>query len=104
MARGAERELVLLGSQKIPVKWILAIEADAAVDVLRGAHDAMPRLRGDELRHRDLALRVAALVEQPRGPKYREPDRLDVHVSVRRALCDGLEGADRTVELLSFGG
>ena len=46
---------------------------------------------------------VAALVEVRRGLQHRELDRLGVDEAVGHALADGLERADRAVELLAVG-
>src|SRR3954452_16435915 len=90
-AAGAEGELELLGPAVVAVQRVVAVDADAAVEVLRGAHDALAGVGGEVLGDGDLLGRGTARREVPRRLERGEADRLRVDERVRGALADRLE-------------
>src|SRR3954451_4586743 len=85
-AAAAEGELELLGPAVVPVQRVVAVDADATVEVLRGAHDPLAGVGGEVLGDRDLLGRGTSGREVPRGLEGREADRLGVDERVRGAL------------------
>ena len=83
------------------MEGVVDVDADAAVQVLRGIHDAVRGLRRPELRDRHLGRGREAGREPPRRLPRGQADRLDVDVGVRGTLVHGLEARDRAVELLA---
>jgi len=81
------------------VQRIVAVDADAAVEVGGGVHDALAALGRPVLGHRDLGRRREACRQTGGGLPGGQPDGLGVHVGVGGALADGLEGGDRLPEL-----
>ena len=85
------------------VQVVLPGEADAAVDLERGARHAAPGLAGVGLgagggERGGLGL----VVERPRRPQDGRPRPLDLEQHLRAGVRDGLVGADRAAELLAL--
>ena len=98
----AQRELELAGEQEVPMQRVVAIDTDPAVDVDSCVHDSVAAdrrpIRGD----RDLIVGGLAGVETPRRLPGGKGDRLGVDVGVTGPVRHGLEGRDRTIELLAL--
>ena len=98
----ADRELRLLGRKEVAVHRMVGVDADAAVHVHRGVGDTVPRLCGPERGRVDVDLGGQTLGQFPCRLRDGQAQRLDVDVAVGQPRRDGLEAADRTVELLTF--
>src|SRR5207302_10956178 len=96
----AERELELLRPQEVAMKRVVAVDAHAAVEVLRRVHDPLSAVGRPELGNGNLGARRQPLAESPHGLPRGETDGFGVDVRVGSTLSDSLERCDRTVELL----
>src|SRR5262245_4247663 len=100
-ARSPEHQLELLGQQEVAVQRVVAVDADAPVQVLGGVDDPLPAGGGPVLGDRHLAVRREARREPPGGLQHREPDGVGVDIGVRSPLAHGLERGDGPAELLA---
>ena len=100
----AERELGLLGRQEVAVHLVVDVDPDSAVNVHGGVGDAVAGLGRPE---RAVATSTIGgqVLRKPPGCLYqRQSQTLDVDVVVGQPRRDGLEAADRPVELLAGAG
>ena len=100
----ADGEFGLFGGDEVPMHQMIHVDADAAVDVDGGVGDAVSRFGRPEGRGRDFhggrgGLRTAA---RPACVKVRRRPLMSIIIG--QALRDGLEAADRTVELFAGAG
>ena len=99
MAGRAELVLQVDRPLEVAVQRVVAVDADAAVQVLAGVGGELGPLGRPVLRHRDVFTARQPFGQAPRGLLRGEPQRLDVDVGVGGPLMHGLEASDGTIEL-----
>ena len=80
---------------------VVGVDAHAAVDVRGAMHDALSAVGGPPLGDQHRRCRDPIPREQPGGLPQCHPHRLEVDVAVGELMVDGLEGRQRTAELLA---
>src|SRR6185436_11775212 len=94
------RELELLRAPEVELDVVLDGEAEAAVDLLGHRGDVAEGLTREQLRHRRQALDGPAGRAGPRRLVDQRLPAVDLRDRVRQVVRDGLERAERLVELL----
>ena len=95
---------VCLAARKYRCTGWSSVDPDAAVHVNGGVRDAVSGVGRPERGRADVDVCRQVLRQPPRRLGQRQPQGLDVDVAVGQSRRDGLEAADRPVELLALAG
>ena len=93
---------VCLAARKYRCTGWSSVDPDAAVHVNGGVRHAVSGVGRPERRRADLDVGRQVFGQPPRRLRQRQPQSLDVDVAVGQPRGDGLEAADRPVELLAL--
>ena len=93
---------ICLATQKVRVHRVLDVGPQPAVHVLDRVRHAVSRLCRPPLGGEHLGLRLDPGIERPDGAQVGRAQRLDVDVTVRKAMLHRLEASQRAPELAAL--